>query len=271
MTINRPYIARCNFGGNFCGHVWQQPCLKIPTPFPVNLPAVIVKMTERFQTYYQKPRQTLPSLNAANGSQRQQRSERREACILLFDSILLNLELSSMRCGIPTVDGFVPLCLKVLAKRAGLSFSRAERAMKDLKRAGLIAITQITQVDDLGHFKGLPAIKKVNDIVFRLFGLGEMLKRAKKAAYKRLQQKVGNDQNPLSMTERLRVRLFFAGIKHADENQKVGNQTLSRSLPSHDPPGKTHAEILIQLIQEHPDWSNRQVIDEVKRLTRHSF
>jgi hypothetical protein len=176
-----------------------------------------------------------------------------------------------MRCGIPTVDGFVPLSLKVLAKRAGLSYSRAERAMKDLKRAGLIAITQITQVDDLGHFKGLPAIKKVNEIVFRLFGLGEMLKRAKKAAHKRLQNKVGKDQNPLSMTERLRVRLFFAGIKHTGENKKVGNPILTHPLPSHDPPGKTQADILIQLIQEHPDWTNKQVIDEAKRLTRHSF
>jgi len=271
MITQRPYMARINPGGNFCGHVWKQPCLKIPTAFPMNLPAVIVKMTERFPTYYQKPRQTLPSLNGANGSQRQQRSERREACVLLFGSILLNLELSSMRCGIPTVDGFVPLSLKVLAKRAGLSYSRAERAMKDLKRAGLIAITQIAQMDDLGHFKGLPAIKKVNDIVFRLFGLGEMLKRAKKAAYKRLQQKAGNDQNPLSMTERLRVRLFISGIIHADENQKVGKHTLSHPLPSHGPPGKTQADVLIQLIQEHPDWSNRQVIDEAKRLTRHSF
>jgi len=72
----------------------------------------------------------------------------------------------------------------------------------DLKRAGLIAITKITQIDDLGHFKGVPAIKKVNELVFRLSGLGEMLERARKAVFKRLQNKVGKDSNPLSMTER---------------------------------------------------------------------
>lgn len=133
MTNERPYVPRCNPGGNFCRHTHHQPRLTIPTPFPANFPAVIVKLTERFPAYYHQPRRQIPSLDLANGSQRQQRSERREACVLLFGSILLNLELSSLRCGIPTLEGFVPLSLKVLAKRAGLSYSRAERAMKDLK------------------------------------------------------------------------------------------------------------------------------------------
>lgn len=135
----------------------------------------------------------------------------------------------------------------------------------DLKRAGLIAITQITQVDNLGHFKGVPAIKKVNELVFRLFGLGEMLNRARKAAFKRLQNKVGKDSNPLSMTERLRVRLFVSGFAHSGERKKC-NGSLDHSLSSVDPPSKTQADILLTLIEQHPDWSNRQVLDEAKKL-----
>jgi len=207
-----PYVPRVNLGGNFCGHYPDSPTLNTTlVEFPDKFPSVLIKFDERIDAYYANPKSVLESLNATNNSKKQQSSARREACVLLLKSIARNTELSTMRCGVPSTDGFGPLTLKTLAIRAGLSLSRAKRAMQCLKRAGLIAVTRITQVDDLGRYKGVPAIKRLNDIVFSLFGLGEMLKRARKAAYKRLQVGMGKDNAKKSVTKVIGIKLLLAG------------------------------------------------------------
>jgi len=79
-----------------------------------------------------------PSLDLANGSNRQQRSERREACILMLTVLLKYTDLASLRIGIPTPDGFLSLTIDFLAKQTGMALRRAERALADLKAAGLV-------------------------------------------------------------------------------------------------------------------------------------
>lgn len=159
-----------------------------------------------------------------------------------------------MRCGIPTHAGFAPLTLNVLAIRAGLSMSRAKRAMYCLKRAGLIAITRITQVDDLGNYKGVPAIKRLNDIVFSLFGLGEMLKRARKAAYKRLQVRMGKDDTKQSVTKIIGIKLLLAGCGKPKEVAYPQNRT----------------ELFKQLSSDNPHLSAEEVVNIIK-TTRTGF
>jgi hypothetical protein len=140
-----PYVPRVNLGGNFCGHYPDSPTLNTTlVEFPDKFPSVLIKFDERIDAYYANPK-VLESLNATNNSKKQQSSARREACVLLLKSIARNTELSTMRCGVPSTDGFGPLTLKTLANRAGLSLPRAKRAMQCLKRAGLIAVTRITQ------------------------------------------------------------------------------------------------------------------------------
>lgn len=211
-------------------------------------------MMERIKEYYYSPNRFLPSLNFANGSQRQQRSERREACIALFNAILLHTELTSMRCGIPTENGFTPLTINVLARRAGISFSRAERAIRDLKRAGMIAVAQITQIDDLGHYKGVPAIKRVNDVLFKIFGLGDMLKRARKAAYKRLRAFLNETKKPIPVSHILKIKLF---------NPEPDKHARQRSTPKiNAPPNKT--ELFRRLSYQHPELTPEEVIQLIK-------
>lgn len=222
-----PYIPRVNNGGNFCGHYPDNPVLTPLVAFPEKFPSVLIKFSSRIADYYARPA-LLPSLNATNNSKKQQSSARREACVRLLKSIALNTELSTMRCGIPTPAGFAPLTLNVLAIRAGLSLSRAKRAMHCCKRAGLLSVTQITQFDDLTRkYKGVPAIKRLNDVVFSLFGLGEMLKRARKAAYKRLQVKLGKHHAKVSVKDIVGVKLLLAGSGQPKKKEK--STTLNRT------------------------------------------
>lgn len=68
------------------------------------LPAVLHALSDALGDYVFNP-MVLPSLNIANGSARQQRSERRVACVRLMRSALAYLDLVSLRVGIPVAGG----------------------------------------------------------------------------------------------------------------------------------------------------------------------
>jgi len=82
MHVARTYVPRVNTGGNFCGHSPDSPRLELPVASTLKArPRVLARLQEEIRQYYRSPSR-LPSLNAANKSKRQQRSERREACLL---------------------------------------------------------------------------------------------------------------------------------------------------------------------------------------------
>lgn len=157
------HVIRENAGGNYCGHNPLSPILDLVVPVGTGkggVPAILGKLSARLDQYYWNPKKVLPSLNFANGSTRKQRTERREACVRLLRAIVGYTDLTSLRVGVPTKDGFVSLTMTVLAKRAGLTPSRADRAMRDLKAANLLTVSQPRQLQPDGSWKGLAAVKR---------------------------------------------------------------------------------------------------------------
>jgi hypothetical protein len=142
------------------------------------------------RAYFADPA-VFPSLNAANGSARQQRSERREACLALLGALVHYLDLATLRVGIPQPDGsFRGLTLAFLAERAGLGLRRAERACRDLRKAGLVEVYPIARKTDGDRYRGLPAIRRLPVSLFKVFGLNKWLQRERdKAASRRRRQR----------------------------------------------------------------------------------
>jgi hypothetical protein len=84
-------------------------------------PRILLEMQNRLDVYLDDPGRHLPTLNAANGSDRQQRSGRRVACVQLLLALLSYLDLLSLRVGIPQRDsGFMSVTLPFLASHACL-------------------------------------------------------------------------------------------------------------------------------------------------------
>lgn len=192
-TKPRPYKPRVNHGGNFCGHNPDAPRLDLTragTAPGKQRPKILQELQERMRRYFHAPG-CLPSLRAANQSPkgRQQRSERREACLQLLTAIIEFTDLASLRCGIPTPEGFQSLKLEVLVKYTALHPRRAERAMADLKRAGLITVAQPRQLKEDGSWRGLAAVKAVNRLLFGAFGLLRRLGHEQQRATARLAKK----------------------------------------------------------------------------------
>lgn len=234
----RPYVPRVNDGGNYCGHSPEFPRLELVKPVTAsdkNLPGILIELIERARRYYSTPN-ALPSLRNANRSAkgRQQRSERREACLVLLAAIIANTDLVSLRCGIPTRQGFMSLTLDYLVEFTGLNFRRAERAMADLQRANLLTVSQPRRMKEDGSWRGLAAVKAVNRLLFTAFGLGRRLQHERERAIKRLTKKIKKAGG--TMTSWARNALVIGGILNPKVSSPKGNSEKPSEAAPDDPP-----------------------------------
>lgn len=261
---------RINRGGNYCGHDPQNPRLDLALPPKSGrggIPQILTVLSKRLTDYYYQPL-TLPSLNLANGSRRQQRSCRREACMQLLSCMLKFCDLVTLKVGVPAKEGFVNLSLALLAKHAGLSLSRAERAFRDLRKANIVSSTPICEVKRDGHYRGFPSVKCLSKNLFAVFGLKKWLEKERQKASKRLrkQQKAWAEEGEKtpSIGAIARLKLTF-GESFA--------QALSKGRPrkrTHPPPKDLDRERLLQLkalelSEQHPDWDHERCFKEADK------
>ncbi len=252
--------------GNRCGHDKDAPKWWLAKPIRKGKggdPAILRNLSERLLKYYAQPG-VLPSLNASKNfyirkvaalkkqplkntkakpvkkivkktkrlvSARQQRSERREAAINLLVCMIRFMDLTTLRVGQPTKEGFLNYTLGYLAKQCGLSFSRAKRAHRDLVAAKLITCTQARQLekgpDGAVRWRGLAGARAINKTLFTAFGLAVRLGLERKKAVKRLKAKASKDDQPGSeegrstRTGRARYSLFLGAMsQHAGKQPK---------------------------------------------------
>ncbi|WAH62203.1 hypothetical protein LZ023_40715 (plasmid) [Pseudomonas silvicola] len=260
-----------NHGGNYCGHVPDAPRLELVKPVTTSdkqLPGILIELQERVTRYYSAPN-VIPSLRNANLSKkgRQQRSERRESCLLLLRAIISRTDLVSLRCGVPTREGFMSLTLPYLVEFTGLPMRRAERAMADLKRANLITVAQPRQLQPDGSWRGLAAVKAVNRLLFTAFGLGRRLQNEKERASDRLAKKIKKAGGTL--TGWARNALVLGGVatgKAAAKTVAAAKAAFTRpAQPRSEDFMRARLDLLIQLKQAYPDWDAQAINAEVDR------
>lgn len=263
------YVPRVNQGGNFCGHDPQKPLLNTLNPIKIGkggLPRVLTLCMERLDGYYERPSKVLPTLNAANGSTRQQRSERREACIRLLKALLKKLELASLRVGTPTAEGFMNYTVDYVARDTAMTLKRVERALADLKKAGLITVAQQRELKEDGTWKGMAAVKAISKHLFGALGLTKMLmlergkaaKRLKKHTKKesRAHQVEPSSSNP---TERARGQIAFGMITNAFGVKAKRPERTSEDLVLDVNARKRLANLMIELKLKYPDKTAEQI------------
>lgn len=226
---------------------------------------------ERIQDFFDDPN-LLPTLNGANGSSRQQRSERREACTKVLIAILSHTDLASLRVGIPTPKGFMNYTVAYIAKVTGMCQKRVERALRDLKAAGLITVSQPRKLSEDGQWIGLAAVKAVSKHLFGVVNLARMLVRERKKASKRHKKKTQEWANkPLTLAEKARKSLCLQSL--GDLFKKFDAPTPQKDKtpkPSTDPPGLLQAQRqlwaeMIQIQEAHKDWTIKQCREEVRK------
>lgn len=168
--ILAPVTTACALG-NRCGHVpsvLRYHLLQLPQEANKARPALIAKAIARARHYFLNPRD--PDWDALSQSERrhrltrqiaavgpktchgqalearalkwrQQRSERREALILVLSLLLSYTDIATLTVAVPRGPDWLGLSLPWIAAHTGLSPSRAKRAIATLARASLLTNT----------------------------------------------------------------------------------------------------------------------------------
>ena len=199
------------------------------------LPRVLTELMHRLGRYLDAPDEWLPSLNRANGSTRQQRTERSVACVQLLRASLKYLDLLTMRVGIPSTGGMQSLTLPFLARQAGLDQRRAERAMRDLQAAGLTSVRPRCERAQDGNYRGLAAIKYVPSALFGAFGLAKWLRHERSKAALRQQLRAAADakqrrRDTCDAREHARGQLWIEGMKNGMAEHAGGVRPASSGM-----------------------------------------
>lgn len=265
----KKFKKRINLGGNYCSHDPDNPVLTLAKPALVGkggIPRILTLCMERLDAYFTRPKKVIPSLNLANGSTRKQRSERRESCILLLKALIKRVDLVSLRVGIPTAEGFSCYTLDYVALDTGVALRRIERAMHDLKAAGIITVSQPREQQSDGSWKGLAAVKTISKHLFGLLGLAEMLKKERDKASKRMKQKIqGWAEELITRTSRARDSLSLKAA-YARVGKKQNNHAKNKVNDPSDN-AEYRKQLMIkaaQIKKEHMDWDRDKCFDEAK-------
>ena len=176
--------------GNWCGHTPDAPrFFKAPSEHKAR-PLILTWAAEACQKFYASPASRFKSVKDSRRSKRQQRSESREAMASIAQVILHYTELASLRVGFPNASGeFISLTVEFLAKKAGIGFKRAQRALEVMKRAGYIKIIERFDIKN-EQFIGLAAVKSLTITFMKACGINlQVLSAQRSLARKRIDKK----------------------------------------------------------------------------------
>ena len=228
--------------GNRCGHDPKNPNLSPVKPIRKGkggLPRILSLAAERAKAWYFHPKKCPPLQSRPN---RRTRSERREACQIVLETILAHLDLASMCLGTPTLSsGFIDIDMRTIVRDSGIGQRRCERAIALLKEAGFMKVRQPRAINDQGNYVGLRAIRVVTTLLFEFLNLGPMLQRERARATRRLQVKARKANHKVAdlmrrMTTGLRNAFTFkpqrsrADLEKREEETRCWNTTCAKYM-----------------------------------------
>ncbi|QPS42084.1 Crp/Fnr family transcriptional regulator (plasmid) [Burkholderia humptydooensis] len=218
-------------------------------------------MSLRLERYLDRPARWLPALNAANGSRRQQRSERRIACAQLLRAMIKYCDLATLRVGIPAATGWVDLTLPFFADQAGLGVRRAERALRDLQTAGLAKIRRQCALQESSagdRYKGLAAIKYLPSALFAAFGMGAWLQHERSRAHLRVQRRAAQQYK----RERRAAAAALVASLPEKSSKRFVERDHARRLADYE---RSVMLCAAQLKSIHPEWDRDTCYAEARR------
>ncbi|MCP4053544.1 MAG: hypothetical protein GY739_10830 [Mesoflavibacter sp.] len=145
-------------------------------------PALIKEIQQRVLKYIDDPNY-IKTLNYANGSESQQRSERRTSCVKTIQALSQHLDLATLKVGYIYYHGWKSLSIEEIATMSEQSYSVTKRALQDIANAGIIEKHSSFYMDDQSKPTGAPSVIVLNPSFFATLGLyNTSAKERKKAA-----------------------------------------------------------------------------------------
>lgn len=226
---------------------------------------------ERLKEYYFQPRDNwLPNLEFARDSNRQTRSERREAIAAVGQVMANYVDMATLKIAFWKKEGSYPISVELLAKLANLSRRRCERALADMKRAGYLEFEYRVKTLPDGTLKPMVAIKKLARLFFFHLGITiDKLNQVQEYAKKKLAKISKRLRMQTEASKDALANLFGAGRnKHKTGPRAIfsGEPPKTTGPPTTLSQKKRYAELIYLLFQQYPDWPHEKIRIEAQKM-----
>ena len=214
-------IANSDSTGNWCGHDKENPRYYYGKLAHKKRPMILEKAKASAERFYESPNKIMCGLKVIRHSNRQVRSESREAIASVIQVLMHYIDLASLRFVMPTSDGslFCPT-MKFIAKSAGIGMKRLSRVIAELKKVGYLKVCERYKKKD-GDYIGLSAVKCVRPQLFYALGISHLdLEMQRKRASKALIAK--ERMRRQSEHSLLLSKLSFSSSLSKNDKQQVG-------------------------------------------------
>jgi hypothetical protein len=277
---------RVNTGGNFCGHNPAKPRFvmqnhayfakqDIDDLGNKRRPQILYDIVEQVKAYYHDP-DVIPVLQHANGhkrtSDKQRRSEIREAIVSLLSVMIMNMDLGSLRVGQPMLKGgFFNYSLEWLADKAKISESRAKNAISNIKNAMIITSYQYRELIDKEKKEYIAHnASRVFDMdFFKLLEIDlQKLGKARKVSHQKQKDKQAKSNAKEDAVARLNMKKVMNSIEpqnnklksvNLPENEEVARQENRRH--------KRRTQVFLEL-REDPRYQHDDAVFEAELQRR---
>lgn len=235
--------------GNRCGHNKNSPVLNLSRQISgtKKLPGVLSRAVEKIKNYYYKP-SMIPTLNYAlerrlgRNYTRQQRSERREAIVLVLMSFISRMNLTTMKVGIPNEKDFINLPRQVFLNDTGLTLSRFKAAVRDMVASGILTNKQISAETKQG-WRGRASVRCISKKLFGVLGLGLWLDSSRRSKVKRNSK---TSSVVASEKDKARFGLGLSGLINA--NHKRSQRPTEQSINRDEQYNRVFNKLLVELM-----------------------
>ena len=242
--------------GNRCGHLPHQPRFYLRPEHTKARPSVLEHAIERLKDVYHRPKKFFKKLATFHPSDRQKRSERREAIASVSQVLLHYLELSTLRVGFYAGTKFIHLDLEYIAKKAGLNFIRTKRAMADLVKAGYIQVSRQFDKKEDGTFKGKPSIREISVQFFVDLGMDIQKLFFTREWKRKKQEKVFQKKAQEKMRDMMQAVASFGKRTLLRNKSKKNTQQAEKDLITK----------ALELHKINPERSPSEYLQELRRL-----
>ena len=226
---------------------------------------------QHLKEYYFEPRDNwLPNLEFARDSNRQTRSERREAIAAVGQVMANYVDMATLKVAFWKKEGSYPISVELLAQLAKLSRRRCERALADMKRAGYLEFDYRVKTLADGSLQPMVAIKRLAKLFFYHLGISfEKLQQVQEYAKKKFAKFSKKLRMQTAASKGALSDLFGGGHKKRGTGPKkvFSDSHVTTTGPPKDlSHRKRFSEILYLLYQQNPDWPHDKLRTEANKM-----
>ncbi|EFL51509.1 hypothetical protein DesfrDRAFT_1670 [Solidesulfovibrio fructosivorans JJ]] len=192
------------------------------------MPRILSLAAERTKFWYDHPKKCPLLLTKDN---RKIRSERREACLVVLETLLSHLDLASLCLGVPTLaNGFIDIDMKIIVRDSGLGQRRCERAIRQIKEAGFSTSStwKLTRKSSSGPSlaKSIDRSQALSPNSFKQFGMGARANENNQAVGRCFRESVGKQKISADVTFTISLPSTYEWVigPFRCERPVIGNQ-----------------------------------------------